>query len=47
MRSGRVRLETDRFTAVAHEGLDEGPVAGAHIENRAGRQNPVQTIGEC
>jgi hypothetical protein len=41
-----VRLETDRFTAVAHEGLDQRPVAGPHIQNRARRQNPVQTIGK-
>ncbi len=46
MRSGCVRLETDSFTVAANEGLDQGPVAGSHIENRARRQNPVQTIGQ-
>jgi len=46
VRSGCVRLKTDGFTAVTHEGLDQGPVAGSHIENRASRQNPVQAVGE-
>ena len=46
VRSGCVRLKTDGFTAAAHEGLNEGPVAGSHIENRARRQNPVQTVGK-
>jgi hypothetical protein len=46
VRAGCVRLEADGFTAVAYEGLDEGPVAGPHVENRAGRQDPVQAIGE-
>jgi hypothetical protein len=41
-----MRLKTDGFTAAAHEGLNECPVAGSDIENRARRQNPVQTIGE-
>ncbi len=46
VRSGRMRLKTDGLTAVAHEGLNECPVAGPHIENWARRQNPVQTVGE-
>jgi hypothetical protein len=46
MGSGCVRLKTHGFTAAVHEGLNEGPVAGSHIENRARRQNPVQTNGE-
>ena len=46
VRSGCVRLEADGFAPVAEEGLDQGTVAGAHVENRAGRQDPVQTIGE-
>ncbi len=46
VRSGCVRLKTDGFAAPAHEGLNEGPVAGPHIENRARRQNPVQTVGQ-
>jgi hypothetical protein len=46
VRSGCVRLKTDGFTAAAHESLNERPVAGSHIENRAGRQNPVQAVGE-
>ena len=44
VRPGRMRLKTDSITPVAHEGIDEGPVAGSHVENRAGRQDPVQTI---
>ena len=44
VRPGRMRLETDSITPVAHESIDEGPVAGSHVENRAGRQDPVQTI---
>ena len=43
-RPGRMRLKTDSITSVAHEGIDKGPVAGSHVENRAGRQDPVQTI---
>jgi hypothetical protein len=39
-----MRFKTGGFTPVAHEGIDEGPVAGSHIENRAGRQDPVQAI---
>jgi hypothetical protein len=39
-----VRLKTDSITSVADESLDEGPVAGSHVENRAGRQFPVQTV---
>jgi hypothetical protein len=46
VRPGCVRLEADGLMAEAHEGLDEGPVAGSHIENRARRQNPVQTMGQ-
>ncbi len=46
VRSGCVRLEADGFTAAAHEGPDEGAVAGPYIEHRARRQNPVQTIGK-
>jgi hypothetical protein len=46
VRSRCVRLKTDGFTAAAHEGLDEGPIAGSDIENRASRQNPVQTMGK-
>jgi hypothetical protein len=46
VRSGCVRLEADSFTAAAHEGPDEGAVAGPYIEHRARRQNPVQTIGK-
>ena len=46
VRSGCVRLEADGFTAAAHEGPNEGAVAGPHIEHRARRQNPVQTIGK-
>jgi hypothetical protein len=41
-----VRLKTDGFTAAAHEGRGEGSVAGSHVEYRARRQNPVQTIGK-
>jgi len=41
VRPGRMRLKTDSITSVAHESLDEGPVAGSHVENRAGRQDPV------
>src|SRR6185437_14903981 len=44
VRPGRMRLKTDSITPVAHESIDEGPVAGSHVENRAGRQDPVQTI---
>jgi len=44
MRPGRMRLKTDSITSVAHEGIDEGPVTGSHVENRAGWQDPVQTI---
>ena len=47
VRSGCVRLETDRVAAVAHKGLNEGPVARSHIEDRARRQNAVQTISKC
>jgi len=46
VRPGCVRLEADGFTATAHEGPDEGAVAGPYIEHRASRQNPVQTIGK-
>lgn len=46
VRSGCTRFEADGFPAVAHEGLDEGSVAGSPAENRAGRQDPVQAIGE-
>ena len=46
VRSGCVRLKTDGFTAAAHKGLNEGPVAGSHIQNRAGRQNLMQTMGQ-
>jgi hypothetical protein len=46
VRSGCVRLKTDGFTAAAHEGRYERPVAGSHIENRAGRQNLVQPMGQ-
>ena len=44
VRPGRVGLKTDSITSVAHESIDEGPVAGSYVENRAGRQDPVQTI---
>ena len=44
VRPGRMRFKTDSLTPVAHEGIDEGSVAGSHVENRAGRQDPVQTI---
>jgi hypothetical protein len=44
MRPGRMRFKSDGLTPVAHEGIDEGPVAGSHVENRAGRQDPVQAI---
>jgi hypothetical protein len=47
MRPGGVRLETDGFAAEAHEGLNECPVASSHIENRAGRQHPMQAAGKC
>ena len=46
VRPGCVRLEADGFAPVADKGLDEGPVAGSHVENRAGRQDPVQAIGK-
>jgi hypothetical protein len=46
VRPGRVRLKADGFTPVANEGLHEGSVAGSHVENRAGRQDPVQAIGK-
>ena len=46
VRSGCVRLKTDGFAAAAHEGFHESPVAGSDIENRAGRQDLVQTMGE-
>jgi hypothetical protein len=39
-----MRLKTDSVTSVAHEGIDKGPVAGSHVQHRAGRQDPVQTI---
>ena len=47
VRSGRVRLEADGFPPVPHEGVDQGPVAGSHVENRAGRHDAVQAIGKC
>jgi hypothetical protein len=31
---------------MAHKGLNEGPVSGSHVENRAWRQYPVKTIGK-
>ena len=43
-RPGRMRLKTDSVTSAAHEGPNEGAVAGPYIEHRARRQNPVQTI---
>ena len=46
VRPGCVRLETDGFPAAAHEGPDEGPVAGSHVEDRARRQDPVQAMGQ-
>jgi len=44
VRPGCIRLKTDGFTPVAYEGPDESPVAGSHVEDRAGRQDPVQAI---
>src|ERR1700722_16696473 len=38
--------QADGLTPVAHERLHQGPVARAHVENRAGRQNPVQPVGQ-
>ena len=41
-----MRFKTDSFAPVAHEGVNEGPVAGPDVENRARRQDLVQAIGE-
>ncbi len=46
VRSRCVRIEADSFAPVAHKGPDQGPVAGSHVENRAGWQDPVQAIGQ-
>ena len=45
VRAGCVRLEADGFTAVATKASTSVP-SPAHVENRAGRQDPVQAIGE-
>ena len=46
VRPGCVRLETDRFAPVPHEGVAPGSRRRRHVENRAGRQDLVQPIGE-
>jgi hypothetical protein len=46
VRPGGVRLKADGLTPAAHEGLDEGPVAGSHVQHRAGWQDRVQATGK-
>ncbi len=46
VRPGCVGLKTDGFAAMVHEGLNEGPISGSHIENRALWEYLVKTTGE-
>src|SRR5580704_14191901 len=46
MRPRRVGVKAGGLAAMACESPDQGPVARAHVEDRTGRQYPVQAIGE-
>lgn len=46
-RSARVTFESDRVATVTAQGVNQRPVAGAHIEHRSGRSEPVDPSSQA